>query len=116
MNTLGLSARMCEIILPLSSFVLLCSLLLSFRHDRVLRLASASYAIMLCVSTLRWSASMVVGQSGVVESSFALRSMGFCVTLRLVPGLPSEPTTPATRRLAPSDALAHVCIIFVIQA
>ena len=50
MNTLCFIVHPCEIILPLSSFVLMSShLLLSLVMDDALRLASASYAIMfLC--------------------------------------------------------------------
>ena len=76
MNTLGLESQTCEIILPLSSFVLFHSLLLFFLMIGYCSSHPPATPSCFVFSTLGWSASMVVGQSGVVESSFALRSMG----------------------------------------
>jgi hypothetical protein len=76
MNTLYRKVQPCEIILPLSSFVSMFTSSSFFHHGDALRLASGSAPSCFVFPLANRRPSWIVGQFGVVESSFALRSNG----------------------------------------
>ena len=77
MNTLCLTVQSCEIILPLSSFVLIYHIFL-FLFVMIAHCGSHPPVTPSCFvfPLANGRPSWIVGQFGVVESSFALRSNG----------------------------------------
>ena len=112
MNTLGLSAQVCEIILPLSSFVLLCSLLLF--SVMVVRCGSHPSVIPPCF-VFPFANHLPLGRGrrvGMVESSLRSDQMGLASRQRwqLVLSFPAYTfdETFGTQRCS-SPCLRYLC-------